>query len=327
MLRTRLSRTHCGTEEELRMPFPRFRAALSILTMLFALASVALAQGGREGAYDTPVLSPVDNGLFSVTLRIQAGSTGAPGGFAVQWIKRADYVALGGWPTSPGDPRIGSGIFVGTPTLNLWGATRFKLGPGETVLIQPGDLFDETGLGINSNAGASLEPGTEYVTRAQALPGADGTASDYAPAIQVRTLNGECTQGFWKNHPENWPAACLPMVLGTVSYTKAQLIQIFATPAQGNGLISLAHQLITAKLNLCNGSDPSQVAASIVSADALIGGLVVPPVGAGALAPGATSGLTESMDDYNNGRVGGVAECATMTRTSSTWGGLKLLYR
>jgi hypothetical protein len=322
-----MSRTHCGTEEDLRMPFPRFRAALPMVTMLAALAPAAFAQGAREGAYDTPVLSPVDNGLYSVTLKVQAGPSGAPGGFAVQWMKRADFVAAGGWPTSPGDPRVGSGNFVGTPTLNLWGATTFKLEPGETALIQPGDLFDETGVGINANAGASLEPGTEYVTRAQALPGVDGTASDYAPAVQVQTLNGECTQGFWKNHPETWPAACLPLVLGTVSYTKAQLIQIFATPAQGNGLISLAHQLITAKLNLCNGSDPSVVAAFIASADALIGSLVVPPIGSGILAPSATSSLTESLDDYNNGRVGGVAECATMTRTSSTWGRVKLLYR
>ena len=298
-----------------------------MLAMISLLTPAAFAQGGREGAYDTPALASVDNGFYSVTLRIQAGPSGAPGGFAVQWMKRSDFVAAGGWPANASDPRIGNGNFVGTPTLNLWGATSFRLGPGEAAYVQPGDLFDETGVGINSTAGAALQPGTDYVTRARALPGTDGTASDYTGALPTYTLDGECTLGFWKNFPDRWPSICLPMSLGTVLYTKAQLLQIFAESAKGNGLVSLAHQLIAAKLNLCNGSDPSHVATTIAAADALISGLVVPPVGSGYLDPSATSGLTEALDDYNNGRLGGVSECPTTVRTTSSWGALKVLYR
>jgi hypothetical protein len=305
----------------------RFREALAALALLSLLAPAALAQGGREGAYDTPVLSSVDNGLYSVTLRVQAGPSGTPGGFAVQWMKRADFAAAGGWPANPTDPRLSSCNFVGTPTLNLWGATSFRLAAEEVAYVQPGDLFDETGVSTNSTSSAALDPGTEYVTRVRALPGTDGTASDFAPTIPTQTLPGECTQGFWKNHPDRWPASCLPMLVGTVSYTEAQLLLIFGEPAKGNGLISLAHQLITARLNLCNGSDPTPIMAAIAGADALIGSLVVPPIGAGFLDPSATSGLTETLDDYNNGRVGGVSECPTMTRSASTWGALKVLYR
>jgi hypothetical protein len=110
------------------------------------------------------------------------------------------------------------------------------------------------------------------------------------------------TQGYWKNHTEDWPVATL--MLGTVSYSAAQLEAILTQPVAGNGLISLAHQLIAAKLNIANGADATAVAASITAADALIGGLIVPPVGAGHLAPASTGGLTTTLDEYNNGLIG-----------------------
>ena len=63
------------------------------------------------------------------------------------------------------------------------------------------------------------------------------------------------------------------MLLGTVAYTKPQLLSIFNQPAVGNGLISMAHQLITTRLNICNGSNPTNVLAALTTADALIGRL------------------------------------------------------
>jgi len=104
------------------------------------------------------------------------------------------------------------------------------------------------------------------------------------------------------------------------------MLSIYNTPAGGNGLISLAHQLITVKLNLCNGSSPTNIAATVAAADALIGGLVIPPVGGGFLAPGSTSGLTNTMDDWNNGIIPGVVGCVTRT-SQSTWGKVKSMYR
>jgi len=117
------------------------------------------------------------------------------------------------------------------------------------------------------------------------------------------------TQGYWKNHPENWPVSSL--TLGTVTYTKAQLISNLKTPVGGNGLISLAHQLIAAKLNQAGGASvPPDVASAIAAADALIGGLVVPPVGSGFLSPSATDSLTNTLDTYNNGlAAGGPSHC------------------
>lgn len=120
------------------------------------------------------------------------------------------------------------------------------------------------------------------------------------------------TQGYWKNHAEVWTGQSL--VLGTNPanvYTQAQLLSIFNKPVQGNGLISLSHQLIAAKLNAAAGTSvPASVAMAISNADTMIGGLVVPPVGSGFLPPSMTSALTSVLDTYNNGNTpGGPPHC------------------
>ena len=110
------------------------------------------------------------------------------------------------------------------------------------------------------------------------------------------------TQGYWKNHASAWPVTSV--TVGTVTYTQAQALRIFGTPVRGNGLVSLTHQLMAAKLNLASGADPSAVSAAIAAADALVGSLVVPSIGSGYLAPATTSGLTTTLDGYNNGVTG-----------------------
>lgn len=99
-----------------------------------------------------------------------------------------------------------------------------------------------------------------------------------------------------------WPVAGL--TLGNVAYTDLQLQAIFDTPAAGNGLIALAHQLIAAKLNIANGANGSSIAAAIAAADALIGNLVVPPVGGGSLSNASTSALRNALADFNEGTTG-----------------------
>ena len=69
-------------------------------------------------------------------------------------------------------------------------------------------------------------------------------------------------------------------------------------------MISLAHQLIAAKLNVAKGASSSSIASTIAAADALIGGLVVSPVGSGWLDPSVTSSLTAALANYNEGVTG-----------------------
>jgi len=106
------------------------------------------------------------------------------------------------------------------------------------------------------------------------------------------------TQGYWKNHPDAWPVDSL--TLGSVQYTKAQLLDIFHESVRGNGLVALTHQLIAAKLNVAYGTDGSDIADEITACDALVAALVCPPVGGGYLHPSATSTLTAALDSFNN---------------------------
>src|SRR5262249_22140345 len=134
------------------------------------------------------------------------------------------------------------------------------------------------------------------------------------------------TQGYWKNHPEAWPVSSLK--LGIVVYTKAQLLLIFNTPAAGNGLISLAHQLIAAKLNILNGAIPtSMITGAISTADALIGSKIVPPLGSGFISPAISSHLTDDLEEFNS-MENNPALCQGVTPVKHpTWGELKAAYR
>jgi hypothetical protein len=118
------------------------------------------------------------------------------------------------------------------------------------------------------------------------------------------TAGEDCTltQGYWKNHPNAWPVSSLE--LGNVTYTKQQALDILATSVNGNGLVALAHQLIATKLNLASGSTSTVVTQAVADADALIGVLVVPPVGTGSLTTTQASALTHSLDDFNKGDTG-----------------------
>jgi len=120
------------------------------------------------------------------------------------------------------------------------------------------------------------------------------------------------TPGYWKNHPEDWTS--VTVTLGNVIYTQAQLLDIFGEPVQGNCLISLAHQLIAAKLNIQVGSAAHQcIDATIAQADQLIGNLVVPPVSNDSL-PCNISGYIDALDNYNQGED----DCADHCKDSET---------
>jgi hypothetical protein len=116
------------------------------------------------------------------------------------------------------------------------------------------------------------------------------------------STNCSFTQGFWKNHPDAWPLT--EMKLGTTSYSKVQLLAILHKAVAGNGLIALCHQLIAARLNLAYGASPAGMEGTFAAADALIGALVVPPVGSGSLPTTDTTALNDALAAFNEGKVG-----------------------
>jgi hypothetical protein len=108
-------------------------------------------------------------------------------------------------------------------------------------------------------------------------------------------------QGYWENHPGQWPVTQLQ--LGNVTYNQQQLFSILLAVVRTNGLVSVAHQEIAAKLNIASGADGSCIAQTLADLDALIGGLVIPPVGNGYLAPSVTSRYVNILSDYNEGHL------------------------
>lgn len=276
---------------------------------------------------DVPEVDIVATDRSSTTLNITAGPSGAPAGFTVEWMYDASYKALDDWPEVP-NPSIYVCDFTGTPTLTTTaGVSRYLLGPGEAIKVEVGDLFDETGVATTYLS--ELAAGTDYVFRVFANPSGTLRQSPFSQTLYLGTeeltgLDCTLTQGFWKNHPAAWPV--LNLTLGTVSYDQTELLSIFKTPARGNGLIFLAHQLIATKLNLANGANPVPIAATVAAADALIGGLIIPPVGGGSLAPAVASPLTETLDLFNNGQIPG-QDCGVVQIEESSWGSVKAIYR
>jgi len=131
-------------------------------------------------------------------------------------------------------------------------------------------------------------------------PNSSTSGFDRSSEVEGGGGEKECafTQGYWKNHPEAWPVDQL--TLGGVQYSKQELLAIFNEPVRGNGLISLAHQLIAAKLNIANGADASSLTLELGGCDGLIGNLQVPPIGSGYLSTSATSALVAELDEFNN---------------------------
>jgi choice-of-anchor A domain-containing protein len=139
------------------------------------------------------------------------------------------------------------------------------------------------------------------------------TATPAPPTLPPSGNNCTYTQGYWKNHPEAWPVQSL--TIGGVTYSKAQLLDIFGTPPRGDVTYVLIHQLIAAKLNAAAGADTSAVASALTAGDAW---LKANPLGSNPTGQAATSGngYATSLDQYNNGLIG-PGHCGSTSPTST----------
>jgi hypothetical protein len=272
----------------------------------------------KKTKMDTPTITCAAGATqASVNIRVCAGATGAPAGFSIQWVPKSILDANGGWNglSDPANPY--NAYYCGASFSGNANGSFYNLAAGQCATVNIGEnLFDDPGA--SSSCLGSLECGTEYAFRSFAHANSSLNRSDFTATLLCSTLactnvpGCTYTQGYWKTHgPDGcnpsgganvWPVTSL--MLGGVSYSDFELCSIFGTPAAGNGLISLSHQLMAAKLNIENGADGSAISATIAAADALIGGLVVPPIGGGYLAPGTTSALNTALAAYNEGLTG-----------------------
>jgi hypothetical protein len=304
------------------MAMPRSLPLALLTLLLFTLPVVAGA-----AAYDAPIMASEVQGHAKIVAIVVAGPSGAPAGFTIQWMKYLDYLANGAqWYALPNSVQA-EAAFTGVPTLNTWDGTltSFSVPPSGVAAVEIGDLFDETGVEVTSSID-ELATSTKYILRAFANGDATNDRSSWSSGYLIDTgLNMNCTytQGFWKTHEEAWSAS---LTLGSVVYSKQELLDILWEPAHGNGLVILAHQLIAVMLNANQGADTSSIQAQIDTAHALIGALVIPPVGGDSLPPSSVSSLTQVLDDYNNGIIG-PGHCGTVSVDESTWGKTKASFR
>ena len=313
--------------------------SLSIAALVPLTAESAPAP--KKTKVDTPIASATGATQSSLDITVCAatgiGATGLPAGFSLQWMEFSIFTGV--WPLFDTlSPNFCKASFSGNANQST-----YNLLPGQCAEVEIGSfLYDENGA--SSTCIQDLTCGTSYVFRAFGHATSKLTRSDYTANFIGTTdscggINqfcqpfgtpfdteggGSCavTLGYWKTHSDAvcaidpasplcvaWPVTSL--TLGTVSYDQAQLCASLNTPGSGNGLIILAHQLIAAKLNVANGS-VDFVASAIAAGDALIGGLVIPPVGSGSLSPGTTAATTAILDEYNNGGffgAGGPCHC------------------
>lgn len=295
-----------------RRQFINFAAAGTVAVAAIGLPAFAAPPKSK---ISTPTLSVFAASQVSIDLQVCAGATGAPAGFSIQWMTQAEYIANGNqWYLSE-DPRLCKASFSGNANIS-----RYNLAAGECVVVNIGDfLFDN---GASTNCAHALICGVSYVFRAFAHATSTQMRSDFTANVIGTTsactpVIPGCTHeyGYWKTHgpilpngdanPSNlWPASVQlnGMMLGLIQYDQLQLLTILTTaPVGGNRLVTLAHQLISAKLNEANGADVSAIAPAIAAADILIGGLIIPPFGSGSLTNAQASGYTQALKLHNDG--------------------------
>ncbi len=245
---------------------------------------------------DKPAVACITSASSNIAIDVTAGDSGAPTGFVVEWITAADFIANGNqWPDDPN--AVCEASFPNS------------LAPNQSIEVVIGDdhLFDSFGV-QSACSGEPLLCDTAYVFRCRVKETDSCDESPWGNTLSCATApcnpgqNCTYTQGYWKNHSDTWRLQSL--TLGGVSYSQSQLLQILNRPAQGNGLLLLAHQLVAAKLSIANGADPTAVQQSVIDADTMIGGLIIPPIGNGYLSPNQTSELAETLTEYNEGTIG-----------------------
>jgi hypothetical protein len=283
--------------------------------MFLALALMSLpvfnnSTVAAKPAFSTPTITCVDpSGTDYIDIQVCAGATGAPAGFSIQWETLADYNTYG-WPADSSCPLDVNGnqtcgdsfckaSFSGNASFSNYNLAAFAC-----VTVRIGDLLLDNGA--STDCPNRLLCGTEYVFRAFAHANSAKNRSAFTANLICSTLDcnpgcDPCVKsfGYYAQHCEviSGLTGGAGLTVGCQTYTDAQLCDILhATPAGGNALVSLAHQVINARLNLlCPGVSQAYIDAvstNLASADALMCTTgAVPPVGSGSLT-GAQAGAS-----------------------------------
>jgi hypothetical protein len=153
---------------------------------------------------------------------------------------------------------------------------------------------------VGGNAGVTNGAGYSVAT---AVASESGSVIDFgfAPSQQQP---GTATPGYWKNHPEAWPAsiAASGITVGGVTYSETDAIG-WLTKVGKDKTTTMFAALVPAMLNLLIGNDGSCVNAAIASGNAWMAtyGPVGRNVAASSYAWSIGQPTQQTLDAYNNG--------------------------
>jgi len=193
---------------------------------------------------------------------------------------------------------------------------------GCMVMVTGGTGTTTTTTAAATTTTAAATTTTAAATTTTAAATTTTAAATTTTAVRTTTTtipsNNVCPQelGFWKNNPQLWPVGSL--TLGSQSYTETELLSLLTAPIRGDASLILARQLIQAKLNIANGSDPTPIASTIVDADGLLNGFSgkLPYGVAPSSAPGhAMIDDASVLAEYNGGAL--TPNCAPSSNQSS----------
>lgn len=225
------------------------------------------AKGGFSTSstqYGQPLIAVTDVTKTSIQITFTAGDKGAASGFSLQWMTKADFDQYG-WPV--GDP---SDLLTSAATSfckagfsgNAFASNYNLTTLGQTVSVLIGAPLTDNGA--STSCPGELAECTEYVFRA--FSHGDNV---YNRSIWSETLlNGKtecdvvCTKhghGWWKN---NCSAITNDVTVDGHTYSPSDICTILNTNpsvvcngtgknkvCSANGVIILAHQVLTAALN------------------------------------------------------------------------------
>ncbi|HTK49228.1 MAG TPA: hypothetical protein VL328_14725 [Gemmatimonadaceae bacterium] len=162
-------------------------------------------------------------------------------------------------------------------------------------------------VNTNTDATPTVTSYTDSPARSERINQYHGALLEYHNLPVTPPPTGHCsyTQGWYKNHTSSWPQGALTPT--TVWDGGATIITLFNTPPRGSQYIILAHQYITALLNIQGGSNvPPAVQDALDKAEQYFSG--------GGDGKGDSSvditGVSTVLDNYNNGlTAGGPAHC------------------
>jgi len=296
-----------------------------------------LPTGGATIEYESPRVMPLTFGPYGGWLWVT--DENAPAVFAINpltYKAKQLPLSLASANPSPGPTPYGveDFVYLRANQCSYKGATVLqavyegKLGDigaenAGSVMFSDMSAYTDKLLAISEDNGYAYFVNPDGTVGAKAPYPPQGLFLEHLNPVTGRTDTGAClitqgctlTQGGYKNH-FNSLVTQLPiggLWLGNTFYNKAELDSILQNNAiRGNGLLSLAHQLITAELNIYYGAQVTPaVAQAILQAQTLIGNNVVPPKGTSTLSTSSTSSLESILDTFNNGNsVGGPSHCA-----------------